>query len=268
MPDVRPRPTQWSNESAATFSDSGVATAYQYRAPYPPSLFDQLLTLLPVDCRRVLDGGAGTGFVARPLASHVEWIDAVDPSAAMIAEGQRLPNGDHPNLHWIRGRAEDAPLNPPYGLVTAGASLHWMDWETVLPRWRRMLVSGGTLAILDTNAEPTPWKTELDALIAQYSVIRDWQRLDLVAELVERGLFRQTGRWSSDVYWMAQPREEYLEALHSMSSLSRARMGEAHVASFDEALNALLPPAVRLPIVATMVWGEPQEPTAIGCAEG
>lgn len=41
------------------------------------------------------------------------------------------------------------PLGPPYGLVTAGSSLHWMDWEVVLPRIGRLLSPEGCLAIVN-----------------------------------------------------------------------------------------------------------------------
>jgi len=64
--------------------------------------------------------------LARPLAPLVDRIHAVDWSAAMIEGGRRLPGGDHPNLIWTVGAAETVALVPPYGLVTAGASLHWM----------------------------------------------------------------------------------------------------------------------------------------------
>lgn len=43
-----------------------------------------------------------------------------------LEAGRWLAGGDAKNLRWIVGRAEDAPLNPPYDLTTAGESLHWM----------------------------------------------------------------------------------------------------------------------------------------------
>ncbi len=64
----------------------------------------------------------------------VDRVDAIDFSAAMVSAGQRLPSGLHPNLRWICCKAEDAPLVPPYALITAGNSLHWMDWHALMPR--------------------------------------------------------------------------------------------------------------------------------------
>jgi 2-polyprenyl-3-methyl-5-hydroxy-6-metoxy-1,4-benzoquinol methylase len=113
---------------ARAFQDRSVAAAYRLRPPYPPETFEVLAGLLADGPRVALDVGCGDGAIARPLAPLVDRVDAVDASAAMIEAGKGLPGGGHPRLRWIIGRAEDAPLRPPYALVTAGSSLHWMDW--------------------------------------------------------------------------------------------------------------------------------------------
>ena len=78
---------------------------------------------------KVLDVGCGPGKIARTLVDHVDGVDAVDFSQEMIRVGKSLINGDHPNLQWISGRVEEVRLYPPYDMVTAGASIHWMEWE-------------------------------------------------------------------------------------------------------------------------------------------
>ena len=72
----------------------------------------------------------------------------------MIEEGERLPDGDHPGLRWLHGPVEEAALDPPYALVTAGESLHWMDWNVALPRFRELLAPGAHLAIVERRATP------------------------------------------------------------------------------------------------------------------
>ena len=67
----------------------------------------------------------------------VDHVDAVDVSAAMIDAGRDRPGGRQPNLRWIVGAAQDAPLGGPYALATAGASMHWMPWPETLTRLRR-----------------------------------------------------------------------------------------------------------------------------------
>ncbi|HEY8862497.1 MAG TPA: class I SAM-dependent methyltransferase, partial [Candidatus Limnocylindria bacterium] len=93
------------------FRDTDVARAYRQRAPYPEETFAILESLL-VDPRTVLDAGAGTGALARRMLRFAKRVDAVDPSEAMIQEGRQLPGGTDPRLAWIKGTAEDAPLDP------------------------------------------------------------------------------------------------------------------------------------------------------------
>jgi ubiquinone/menaquinone biosynthesis C-methylase UbiE len=131
--------------------------AYHHRPPYPSAVFSVLRDILPSEPRTVLDIGCGTGDIARPLAGMVHAIDAVDRSKRMIERGRGLPGGERPNLSWIEGEAEDVSLpRASYGLVTAGESLHWMDWDRLLPRLSELLSPGGYLAILDRNEVPNP----------------------------------------------------------------------------------------------------------------
>lgn len=39
-------------------------------------------------------------------------------------------------------------LDPPYALVVAGDSLHWMDWPVIVPRIRDVLSPNGSLGIV------------------------------------------------------------------------------------------------------------------------
>ena len=74
----------------------------------------------------------------------------------MIEQGKVLLNGDHPKLRWIVGPAEEVGLDPPYALITAGESVHWMDWYTVMPRFAHMLTASRYLAILGVEHLPAP----------------------------------------------------------------------------------------------------------------
>src|SRR4051794_12078926 len=165
------RPAYRNDENAAAYKAESVAVAYQHRPPYPDETFTILAGLLGDRPRRVLDAGCGTGAVARPLLAWVDEIDAIDLAPAMVEEGRRLPGGDSPRLRWIVGRVEDAPLRPPYGLITAGDSLHWMEWDVVLPRFAEVLAPGSVLAILDNGYQPLPWAAPLAEILARYSVI-------------------------------------------------------------------------------------------------
>src|SRR5690242_11835978 len=116
---MEPKPDFLGPQAAAAFQDASVAAAYRYRPAYAPAAIDLLTGLLSDRPRAVLDVGCGTGAVARALAPRVDRVDALDVSAAMVAAGRALPGGADPRLRWIVGRAEDAPLAPPYALITA-----------------------------------------------------------------------------------------------------------------------------------------------------
>ncbi len=267
MDDETPleKPACWSYANASAFEAPSVARAYRHRAPYPPETFAILTGLIADTPRRVLDAGCGPGPLARPLAALVDSVDALDLSAAMVAEGRDLPGGDRPNLHWLVGRAEDAPLQPPYALITTGDSLHWMDWEVVLPRFARLLTPRGLLALVHNTPLPPPWADALTAITARYSTIRNWAQIDLTRALTQRGLLRILGEQRTAPVPFTQPFAAYLDALHSQSSLSRDRMAPAAVAAFDAAVRALVTPhlvdgAVRLQAAAHVTWGIPLAP--------
>jgi SAM-dependent methyltransferase len=259
---MRAKPKHLGPEYAAQFADDSVAGAYHHRIPYPPDVFAILAGLLGDGPRAVLDVGCGTGEIARPLLPLVDRVDAVDPSAAMIARGRALPGGDYRRLRWIVGRAEDAPLDPPYGLITAGSSIHWLDWDVALPRFRRLLAAHGCLALLSPEARPVPWAAELQRIIDRYSTNRDYAPYDIVTELASRGLFQVRGTQATAPISFAQPIAGYVESFHAMNGFSRERMTLEAAAEFDAAVRALLAPfcpdgQVHLEVVATVTWGVP-----------
>jgi trans-aconitate methyltransferase len=150
------RAAELGDNVVTAFEDEDVIRSYRHRPPYSPEVFAVLCELSAGSPRATLDVGCGRGELARPLAPLVERIDAIDRSAAMIEAGRAAPGGNTPNLRWIVGQVEDAPLNPPYSLITGGRSRHWMDWERILPRFQELLVPGGFLAIVDAKPRPLP----------------------------------------------------------------------------------------------------------------
>ncbi len=200
--------------------------------------------------------------LARRLAGEawVDRVDAVDPSPGMIARGRELPGGTLPRLTWIVGTAEEAPLRPPYTLVTAGSSLHWFDWDIALPRLDRMLTPDGWLAIVGQTELRTPWSAGLGSIITRFSTNRDYAPYNLVEELVARGIFSPAGQQQTAAVPFEQSIDDYVESFHSRNGLSRDRMGPERAAAFDAKVRALLagwcPSArVELSIVGHVVWG-------------
>ena len=260
---MEPKPAFLGPHVASAFQEASVIEAYPYRAPYPESLFQKLAELMTGSSRAVLDVGTGPGDIARHLAPYVERVDAVDWSAGMIALGQQLPGGDDQRVRWIQGRIEEVALDPPYSLITAGESLHWMDWDTVLPRFATLLKPDAFLSILTHGPHNPPWRELLQPVFRRYSVIRDWRPYKVVQELESRGLFQRVGKWESEPIPFAQSVEDYIEALHSMSGFARERMDPAAAQTFDDEVRAILlahadvDGILHMRIVGTVEWGTP-----------
>jgi len=249
-------------ELGRVFADAEVARLYDYREPYPDEVFS-LLARLIVEPRTVLDAGAGTGALARGMVRVASRVDALDPSTAMIEAGKRLPAGDDARLRWIVGRAEDAPLEPPYGLIACGASLHWMEHDVVLPRFRDALAPGGRLAIVDNENvyRAVPAREEALSVIKRYSPIRDHvSTRTMVERLVASGRLTLEGQITTAPIPSERSINDYLHALGSTSTLSRATLGE-RADDFEREMRGVFArhgiERVRYDVVAFVSWGRP-----------
>ncbi len=263
---MQPKPKHFETGYAEQFKDESVVHAYHYRPPYPDELFPFLAEMVKGELKIVLDVGCGLGHIARPLSDYVARVDAADFSEHMIAQGKRLPNGDAPNLHWICGPVETTPLAPPYGLITAGQSLHWFDWPVALPRFAKLLVPGGFLAIINRIFRQTAWDAELRQLIARFSTNADYQSYNLYDELGKRRLFSKQGEKLIGPQTFTQTIDDYIEAIHSSNGFSRERMHSENAQLFDDTVRELVWSYVgterfETAVSTHIVWGFPQRLT-------
>src|SRR5262245_39675641 len=210
---------------AASFLHRGVARAYEHRPPYSPEVFEVLAGLITDQPRTLLDLGAGEGALARPLAGLLDQVDAVEISPAMVAVGRRRPGGDQPNLQWIQGAAESAPLGGPYALVTAGASLHWMSFQQTLPRVRNAMTKHAYFTVVENDARDEPWRSGLLDVIRLHSRQQAYSGdFSVVNTLAASGLWTEAGRYRTAAVAFRQRVADYIEGLHSTSSLARELM--------------------------------------------
>ncbi len=282
------QPEPYRTELAARFLDEGVVEAYQYRPPYPPEVFAILNELIRERPRAVLDVGCGRGELARPLLDLAERVDAVDRSPAMIAKGRTLPGGGDPRLRWISSRVEEAALDPPYALIVGGDSLHWMDWDVVMPLFAGVLSPHGSLALVSRRAtasragggaedrqEPAggllpglPWAGELAGLIRQFMTHPEYHAVDVFAAWQGHGLFEKRGERRTAPWPFAQSVDDFVAELHSRSYLARAAMSPAAAAQFDAEVKRLLAdhcPAgvVEFEVIGEIIWGRPRRPARL-----
>ncbi|MBV9357572.1 MAG: class I SAM-dependent methyltransferase [Chloroflexi bacterium] len=268
---MKPKPDLFASDYGAWFNDPLVVEAYPERPPYPGETIDLLAQLVLNEPRRVLDVGCGTGELARRLAPRVQHIDAIDASASMLVAAQSAPGGDAPNLTWIHSRVEDAALDTAtYGLVTAGESLHWLEWHAVLPDFARALAPGGMVTIIERDWDgPPALRERLLPIFKRYAHVRAWQTVSLIDELQARSLFQQVGRHLCGPETWRPTMASYIAARHSQRSFSRTHMGDAAVHAFDAELLAALESAcaadeiecdagrLLLSVTATVTWGRP-----------
>lgn len=192
----------------------------------------------------------------------VDRVDAVDISRPMLDLGRRSPGGDRPNRDWLHADAEEAPLRPPDAPITAGAGLHWMEWDVVRPRFRRALTARGTLAIVGQESPPAPWVDGLRRLIDRCSTNRHNRPYDLFAELSARDLFRRAGEWRTAPVAFSQTVAEDVESFHAQNGFSRERMGPERAAAFDAAATAVVgghrpSGRIALDVVGVVTWSTP-----------
>jgi SAM-dependent methyltransferase len=247
---------------ADVFRDPDVARAYRSRAPYPEETFAILEELL-VAPRTVLDVGSGSGQLARRMVRFAARVDAVDPSNAMVEEGRRLPGGDDARLRWIVGTAETAPVDPPYGLITAGTSIHWMTPDVAMPRFGSALAGGGRLAIVekDDGTFPVPGLLEVVKRHSELHADKVDGFAERVAALEASGRFVKEGERRTAPAPFRRTVDEYLEYLHSTSTLARTRLGD-RAAAFDAEIREVFAQrgiaVLDQEVVGLVAWGRPQ----------
>lgn len=263
--NIAPKPTHLGPQYGAQFNDSSIVRAYRHRPPYPGEVFSFLADLLPRGASSILDAGCGSGDLALGMLAsipEIERLDAIDLAAEMVAEGRQRPGGDDPRLRWQVAPVETATLSTPYALVTAGESLHWMDWPIVLPRFRDVLLPGGVLAIVGRTQLPAPWSDDHLKIIQRQSTNLDFQPYDLVDELTRRNLFTVLGTRTTAPVTHQQSIAGYIESWHSRNGLSRDRMTPEAADAFDRETRGLLAShgyeeTVTFDIAGSVTWGLP-----------
>jgi SAM-dependent methyltransferase len=123
------------------------ATDYaKFRPQYPHALFEFIAAQAPND-ELALDCATGNGQAAVALAEFFREVIAIDASAAQIASAE--PN-DRVEYRVAPAEATDLPSNSCDAMTVAQA-LHWFDLETFYAEARRVLKSGGVLAVWAYN---------------------------------------------------------------------------------------------------------------------
>ncbi|MEQ8992780.1 MAG: class I SAM-dependent methyltransferase [Pseudomonadales bacterium] len=245
------------------FEDPNVVDRYRYRPDYPKALYRRL-TDIARDRHALLDLGCGPGKISRTLAAEFDHVDAVDPSPAMQSLGRSLPGGTAPNLSWIRETAEEAELrHTPYGLIVAGASIHWMDQARLFKRLGQ-LTPHSTVAIVDGDSpHHPPWQTPWHDFMLRW--IPRLTGLDFGAKAFEQKMRRFTdhidvlGDESFDSEPIEQSVEDFIACQHSRKTFTYRKLGQ-FADEFDAELHSLLAPysqsgVLTFRVRTQLTWG-------------
>jgi SAM-dependent methyltransferase len=231
------------------FSASRVAENYLFRPPYPAEVYDTLAELMQGHPRILLDAGCGTGKITLGLVDRIDRADAVDPSEAMLRVARALPGADCAKIRWIHAAIEDAPLDPPYGLIVAASSIHWMDLDRTIRRLAGALADGAMLAVLDGDAPlDAPWEREETAFMIDFLEAAEGRRPSWWKTIRERlaepvlvhPSFERLGHRITAPVPHSQNVEDYLRCQHSRATWSEDHLGEKASGEFDAAMRAIL----------------------------
>ena len=131
------------------------------RPDYPDEAVDRLLQALG-DPRRVVDVGAGTGKLTRPLLARGLTVIAVEPAAAMreLLAATEVHDASADALPLEDGSVD---------AVVAGQAFHWFATPEALAEFARVLTPEGRLGLVWNRRDlHQPLQRELGALMAPY----------------------------------------------------------------------------------------------------
>lgn len=167
-----------SPESTQRFSNR-TPFYHQYRPRYPQAVIETLKTELGLLPEWIIaDVGSGTGISSELFLKNGNLVFGVEPNDEMRAESV-THYGSYENFKPQKGTAEATGL-PEHSvdLVTAGQAFHWFDLEGAKREFGRILKSPEQYVVLFWNtrkAESSPFMTDFQALVQQYSV--DFQKV-------------------------------------------------------------------------------------------
>jgi len=156
------------------------AQAYARGRPdYPAGVLPWFLRR--IECRRVVDMGAGTGKFTALLAQNCTEVIAVEPGDAM----RFLLEAYLPSLCAIDGNAEAIPLDTASAdALFCAQAFHWFATNAALEEIHRVLTPGGMLGLVwNVRDESVDWVAAITEIITPYEInvprfyTGDWRKI-------------------------------------------------------------------------------------------
>ncbi len=157
-------------DSTNRFSDR-VENYVRYRPSYPDELIDYLIEAGRLDERaNIADVGSGTGIFSKLLLNKQLAVTAVEPNREMRKAAEAML-ADYPRFTSVAGTGEATTLdNSSADFVVVAQAFHWFDWPTALAEFRRILKTGGQLALVWNRRNlDDPFQQAYDSMLRDYA---------------------------------------------------------------------------------------------------
>ena len=144
---------------------SGLSEKYHNDRPIPPDIIVKIiLSWLQRKPDTVVDIGCGTGLSTGIWIDIAKNVIGIEPNNDMRAMAER--SYDSGKIAFRNGVSNESNLPADYAdIVTVSQAFHWMDIDSTLIEFYRILKPGGVLAIYDFTIPPVlDWEVELSLL--------------------------------------------------------------------------------------------------------
>ncbi|MGF9698471.1 class I SAM-dependent methyltransferase [Paenibacillus sp. MABNR03] len=186
----------------------GFGTLYDQNRPSAPTEVVEILnTYLGTKPRLVADVGCGTGLSSWIWLNEAERIIGIEPSDDMraVAEAKWEAAGKPDHLRFVSGLSHELGLpDGSVDIVTCSQSFHWMEPQSTLREFARVLRPGGIFAAYDCDWPPVlDWQLEqayqqliaeadeqASRLEAQENQAHKWSKDEHLQQMNQSGLFR------------------------------------------------------------------------------
>lgn len=139
----------------------------RYRPGYPAEVLGTLTRACGLTRDwMIADIGSGTGNLARLFLGDGYQVVGVEPNPEMREAGERLLAG-YAGFGSLDGTAESIPLEArSVDLIAVGQALHWFDVDRARAEFRRILRTGGWIAVAWNDRHP-----EVSAFAQEYAAL-------------------------------------------------------------------------------------------------
>ncbi len=196
----------------------------------------------------LLDIGCGPGKLCFALAPAFRHVIGIDRSPAMIEQARLRSHPDNVKLVCSSVEAAALPIGE-VNLVTAGASIHWMDHAALFPLLKRCVATDYHIAIVEGDTPvDAPWQDDYRMFLEQWVPRLTGAPFDPSPDgvfLRRMNAFRQWLDIDQETTHVSRPFQQsigdFIACQHSRDTFAPSRMGP-QVAAFDRELRALLTP--------------------------